>query len=120
MGHVPHAAVGKEAHEPAAGHFAKDMAYKALGAEREHFPRAMPPPGYAGHLHGTNDSVAAFGTSRWAPKEPPSRKPKVLDEAQMSGWPATSGVLLASAAPKMSAEELAAKHAKTIATLGRF
>ena len=40
--------------------------HRALDYAREHMPKKMPPPGYAGHLHRTKDSTEAYGTSRWA------------------------------------------------------
>ena len=86
----------------------------------------MPPPGYAGHLHGTLDSTAAFGTSRWQPATPVSHEPKTLKEGDegkarySSGWPLSSGVPDPMPVGGASQAAVGSRYEKTIPTLGRF
>ena len=87
-------------------------------------PRNMPPPGYAGHLHRTTDSVEAYGTSRWQPAVPISHAPKILAEDRVpvisSGWPLSSGVADPTPVGGRSAAAVGSRYAATIATLGNF
>ena len=94
MGHIPHSAMGRGNHSPREEHFVK-APYKAL--DQTSYPKKMPPPGYAGHVHGTKSSVEAYGTSRWAPKEPQNRSPRVMvgdNYPPTTGWPMCSAGLM--------------------------
>lgn len=132
MGHVPHG-VGREAHvvEGRTDHVAKfddfsSRPHKAIDQDREHIPRKMPPPGYAGHLHQTVNSTECYGTSRYAPKTPPSREPRQMasdKEVPTFGWPASSGaseLQNANSSAASNAAAIASKYTHTIETLGRF
>lgn len=98
--------------------------YKAL--DRSHYPKKMPPPGYSGHLPQTKTSIYAYGTSRWAPAEPVDRSPRVMSGDKYpptTGWPTCSAGLMFDSTDgpnKLSIEEISARHAKTVASLGNF
>jgi len=125
VGIEPHVVKGRENHTPQVDNFATFGSHKSLDQSRPHIPRAMPVPGYAGHMHKTHDSYEQYGTSRWQPTTPISHTPKILTEdhhaaAAASGWPLSSGVADQNPIGGRSAAGVASRYEKTIATLGKF
>lgn len=74
----------------------------------------------------TKDSVDSYGTSRWAPKEPQNRSPRVMQGDQYpptTGWPMCSAGFMVDQADgpqKLNSAEIQARHEKMRASLGNF
>ena len=124
-GHVPsgvgakeYIVAGRANHTPQQDDFASWPHHaKKIDRSRDHMPSKMPVPGFAGHMHQTIDSADTYGTSIFAPKEAPSRKPRVMSEDAYRN-PVVKADMAAPLA--MTSAEVSRKLAASVATLGQF